>query len=145
MAERTLTAANAVITLSAPDVFGSPFTLQGFATDDVYGVDSLDIAETAMGVDGRLSGGYVPREVKQTFMLQADSASVDFFEQLYAAQVAQRTIYRISGVTIVAALEKKYTMNRGLMMAYSPAPTLKKIAQPRSFGITWETLSPGPN
>jgi hypothetical protein len=142
---RTLTAANAIITLTASDVFPGPFRLQGFATDDVYSVDPLDIAETAMGVDGKLSGGYVPREVKQTFMLQADSESVDFFEELYAAQVAQREIYRVNGITIVASVGKQYSMSNGLLTSYSPAPTAKKILQPRSFTITWESLSPGPN
>lgn len=144
MAERTLTAANAIITLSVAEVFPAPYNLQGFATDDVYAVEDLDVAEVAMGVDGKLSGGFVFREVKQTYMLQADSASVDFFEQLWSAQQSNRTIYRISGVTIVSSVAKQYAMNRGLLTRYSPAPTAKKILQPRSFGITWESLTASP-
>lgn len=141
---RFLTAADIVATLSLPDIFPSPFQLQGFATEDVFSTDSLDIAETMMGVDGKLSGGYVPREVKQTFMLQADSASVDYFEQIYAAQVAARQLYAFTGVFTIPAVEKTYNGNRGFMTGYKPLADAKKVLQSRAFVITWETMSPGP-
>jgi|SRR5579872_546247 len=141
---RTLTAADAVIILNAPDVFSAPQQLQGFATDDVFSVNSLDIAETMMGVDGKLSGGYVPVPIDQTFMLQADSDSIDFFEAIYAAAVQQRTIFYLSGRTVLRSTEKRYVMTRGLMVGYTPMPNAKKVLQPRPFIIRWESVSPSP-
>lgn len=142
---RFLTAADIVITLTNPAVFSAPFTLQGFATDDVFSTESLDIAETAMGVDGKLSAGYVPKPVMQRIMLQADSPSIDYFEAIYAAQVAQRATYPFTGVMVIPATEKTYNGNRGFLIGYSPTPTAKKTLQPREFGLAWENLSPGPN
>lgn len=141
---RFLTAADIVIILSAPDVFPAPFQLQGFATDDVFSTETLDIAETMMGVDGVLSGGYVPREIKQRFMLQADSLSIDYFEAIYAAQVAQRALYAFTGVFTIPAAEKTYSASRGFLTGYMPTPSIKKVLQPREFSITWATMSPGP-
>lgn len=141
---RFLTAADIVITLSVPDVFPAPFQLQGFATDDVFDTDDLDIAETQMGVDGNLSAGFVPREVKQRFMLQADSLSIDYFEQIYAAQVQQGRVFPFTGVQRIPAVEKAYNGSRGFLTGYKPTPSGKKTLQSRAFGITWQSLLPGP-
>jgi hypothetical protein len=142
---RFITAADAVIILSCPAVYPTPFQLQGFATDDVFSTDSIDIAETMMGVDGRLSGGYVPREVRQTFNLQADSESIDRFETIYSTQVTQRAIYAFSGVFTLKSVQRTYNASRGFLTGYTPSPTAKKVLQPRQFIITWEGFSPGPS
>lgn len=141
---RTLTAADALITLSIPDVFGAPFNLDGFATDDVYDMPEIDVAETAMGVDGRLSAGFVFRPVTQAYMLQADSLSVDNFEQLYSQQQQNHQVYVITGVTTLLAVGKQYAMSRGFLRNYSPAPAGKRILQPRRFGIEWQSVLPQP-
>lgn len=141
---RSLTAADAVIILSFPDVFSAPFQLQGFAADDVFNTDAIDIAETSMGVDGRLSAGYVPREVPQNYMLQADSPSIDRFEQIYAAQVAGRVIFRCTGTIMLRSTEKTYSGSNGVLSNYTPTPAAKKILQPRAFRVTWESLLPAP-
>ena len=83
----TLTAANAVITLTVPFLFPTPVQLQGFSADNIYDMDNVDQIETAMGVDGILSGGFVFNPVNQTFVLQADSPSIAFFETWAATQV----------------------------------------------------------
>lgn len=141
---RFLTAADIVIVLSVPDVFGAPFQLQGFATEDVFNTDAIEISETQMGVDGNLSAGYVPREIPQKFMLQADSTSIDYFETIYARQVAQRAVYPFTGIFTIPAAEKTYNAVRGFLKGYSPTPSVGKVLKPREFGITWQTMSPGP-
>jgi hypothetical protein len=141
---RTLTAADVLITLSVAEVFGAPFTLHGFATDDVYDMPEIDVAETAMGVDGRLSAGFVFRPVTQAYMLQADSLSIDQFETIYAQQQQNRSVYAFTGITTLLAVGKQYAMNRGFLRNYSPAAAGKRILQPRRFGIEWESVLPQP-
>ena len=63
---KTLTMANAVITLVVPAIELGPFQLQRFAADDVFNTGELDVAETSMGVDGNLSAGFVFRGVEVT-------------------------------------------------------------------------------
>ena len=143
MAARTLTAANSIITLTVAGLFDVPQQLQGFAADDIFDIDQVDSAEVVMGVDGKLSAGWIPKEIKQSFSLQADSASTDFFEGWYTAQQSARELYIAGAVIWLPATGRKYTMTRGFLTNYSASPNAKRILQPRKFMVTWQGLSSG--
>lgn len=140
---KTLTAANSVLLLSIADLFPIPQQLQGFAVEDVFDVDNIDSAETAMGVDGKLSAGWVPMAVKQGITIQADSDSIVIFENWYSAQQAARELYFATMSVYLPAVERKYALTKGVLSNYSPIATAKKILQPRKFTITWESISQG--
>ena len=144
MAGRNLTAANATIFITAPDVFGGPVQLQGFSSDNVYDMADIEPVETAMGVDGVLSGGYTPKPIPQGFMIQADSLSVDFFEAIQSWQAQNLGVETLSGTTLLLGPHKLYTMPKGFLTGHSPAPSAHKILQPRKFTITWERVNPAP-
>jgi len=139
---KSITSANSVIMLSITGLFPVPQQLQGFAADDVFDNDPLPSAETIMGVDGRLSGGFVFVEVKQNYALQADSASIDIFDQWWAAQQQIRDVYTANGVVLLTTVGKKWTMTKGFLTNYKPIPDIKKLLQPQRFTITWERISP---
>ena len=139
---KTLTAANCVLLLSIPGLYDTPQQLQGFATDDVFSSETIAPAETMMGVDGKLSAGWTPVAIKQTFNLQGDSDSVEIFEDWYAAQQRRRETYFASGRAHIPSIARKYIMRRGILTGYSPTPSVKKIVQPRVFEITWEAVLP---
>lgn len=141
---KSITSANAVLTLAVDSVFNTPQRLQGFAADDIYDTDTIDPAETVMGVDGVLSAGFVYVPVKQNFALQADSPSISLFDQWYAAQQAAVDIFRASGVIRLPAVGKSYTMNGGVLTGYKSMPDGKKILQPQRFSITWASIVPAP-
>lgn len=141
---KTLTSANSVLLLSIKGLFDVPFQLQGFSADDVFGVDDLDIAETMMGVDGKLSAGWVPKEVKQAVFLQADSDSTAFFEAWYQAQQSARELYFATGLARLPSVNRSYVMQKGVLTQYSPIATAKKVLQPRKFTITWEAITAAP-
>lgn len=140
----SLTGANAVIMMSVAGVFPAPQQLEGFAADDVFDTDAIESAETVMGVDGRLSAGFVYVPVRQNYSLQADSPSIDFFDTWWATQQQQRDIFRSTGVTILSAVGKKWNMTRGVLTSYTPIPSVKKLLQPQRFAITWEAILPAP-
>jgi hypothetical protein len=141
---RNITAANATILLTAPDVFGAPVQIQGFSADNIYDTDSVEPVETAMGVDGILSGGFTPRPVDQVFMVQADSTSIDFFEGVFAWQQQNLGVETLSGTTLLLSTQKFYMMPKGFMVAYTPLPAAHRILQPRRFTIRWEKVFPSP-
>lgn len=141
----TLTTANAVITLTIPGIFSQPQQLQGFTVDDVADVDTLSVAETLMGVDGILSGGFVFNSVKYTYSLQADSPSVFVFDQWYTTEKAQREKFIANGGLLMKSLGTKWTWTKGFLQEYSPAPKVKRVAQPRVFSITWQDVQPQPS
>lgn len=138
----TITAANAVLTLSVTNLFPVPQQIQGFAADDVFDTEDLETAETSMGVDGKLSAGFVFNPVKQGFTLQADSASNDFFESIYAAELAARDKFELNGSVLLPAVGKLYTMTTGYMNGYKPISDAKRTLQPRKFMITWQSVLP---
>jgi hypothetical protein len=141
---RNITAANATIFISAPDVFGSAQQLQGFSADNIYDTDAIEPVETMMGVDGNLSGGYTPKPVDQVFMVQADSDSIDTFEQIQAWQQQNLGVETLSGTTLLLGPQKFYTMPKGFLVAYQPLPPAHKVLQPRRFTIRWQNVFVAP-
>jgi hypothetical protein len=137
----SITSANAVLLLSVPGIFNVGQLIQGFASDDAFDIDPVESAETMMGVDGIFSAGWIPKEKKQNVTLQADSRSVFFFDQWYAASQAVREVYKGSGVIISEALGVKYQLDNGVLSSYSYLAPHKKVAQPRKFIITWGRIS----
>lgn len=150
----TITGANAVFTLSiAPPalaaqvsatLFAAPVQLQGFAADDAFATEPVASVETLMGVDGFLSAGFVYVPVRQNISLQADSASNDLFDLWWNSMQTTRDVYLAQGIIILTTIQKKYTLTNGSLTTYHPLADVKKLLQPRRYGITWERSSPAP-
>lgn len=141
---RSLTAANAVIMLAVPGLFSVPQQLQGFAADNVYDIGNLDVAETAMGVDGYLSAGFVYNPIDQTFTLQADSLSNDFFDAWVAAVRQGTTALRCNGSTTLPALGKTYVHTNGVLVNMPPMSSAAKILKERKFLVRWQSVVANP-
>ena len=99
-----ITSANSVLTLVVPALFPAPQQLQGYATDDAFADEALQLSESVMGVDGRKSAGYTPAITKQTITLQADSPSMSFFEAIMQAMKQQRGVLRIEGSLVIPSI-----------------------------------------
>lgn len=137
----TLTSANSKMSLSVPDVFPVPQAIQGYAADDAFDTDNVAPNEVLMGVDGLLSGGYTPYPVKLKIMLQANSPSIATLDQ-WAQAMGQATDAFPANLTIVApSLGKIFTFTKGFLTGYVPTPPGKKIFQPQTFEITFESVS----
>ncbi len=142
--DRTLTAANAVIMLGVTGLFDTPRRLQGFAADNVATIDPVTNTETSMGIDGRLSAGFIHNPIQQSITLQADSESVDMFEFWHASQKQRRETYWAFGSILLRATGKRYTMTRGVMTAASLMPAINRTLQPRQFTLVWQDVTVGP-
>lgn len=140
----TLTAANSVYMLTIIGLFDVPQQLQGFAADDMWDTDAVESAELLLGVDGVLSAGWVPTMKKQTISIQADSASNLLFDGWATAQESARELY-VAGATIrLPGVATSYALVRGFLTSYRPMPPVKKILQPRQYGVTWNLILPAP-
>ena len=71
-----ITDANSVVILSVDDLYPAGVQIQGFSTDTAWTAGDSQIAETRMGVDGRLSAGYTPQPRTITISLEASSPSL---------------------------------------------------------------------
>src|SRR6202000_2283808 len=86
-----ITSANSVFAITVPGLFNTPVQLSGYATDKAWSTDAQELAETQMGVDGRLTGGMTPSPVNQTVTLQADSPSKAIFKAIASAMKTNKS------------------------------------------------------
>jgi len=141
----SITSANAILTLSVTGITSSPVQLQGFSADNIYDAPETEIVQTAMGVDGVLSGGFVYNAVTQVIELQADSPSNAFFEQWAQTMFQVRDVFVAQGQTNLVALGRTYTMTKGFFTnAHQFAPAAK-VLQRRRYTIQWERVIGQPN
>jgi hypothetical protein len=138
-----ITAANAILIISVPGLFPVPQQIQQFAADDVYDLDEIESVETLMGVDGKLSGGFVWKPQPQTIMLQADSPSNDIFDTWQTNQIAGLRTYIANGVLTIPNLGIKFIQTTGYLSTYK-LPGAKRLMQPRRFRLTWQQVVPAP-
>lgn len=139
---RTITSANAVFTLSIPDIFPVPITLQGFATDDAFDNENVELAEAKMGVDGRMSAGYTPNPTKMTLHFQADSDSIDIIEQWGGAMKAAQEVFFAQASIVMQSVGRSYTFTQGALTGFKNLPDAKKLLEPVTYTITWESVNP---
>lgn len=136
----SITSVNSVVMLGITGLYTVPQQLQGYTADDIFDTESIVPAEIVMGLDGRLSAGYVPVAVTQHYSLQADSASNSLFEAWQAAQTAAKEIYFANGIVHLSSVGRSYVMTNGVLSSYAPMSDAKKTLQPRKFSITWESV-----
>lgn len=142
MPDTTITSANSVFTISVPGLFPAPVQLQGYSADRAWNTDNVEMAETQMGVDGRMTAGYTPNPVKQTISLQADSPSKEVFNAIARATKAARDIYYISGNITLPSTGESFVCSRGVLQSRKPLPDAGKVLQPMDFMIIWESIDP---
>lgn len=140
MADTTITSANSVFTIVVPGLFPAPVTLKGYSTDKAFATEAVDLAEVQMGVDGRMTAGYVPNPVKQTVSLQADSPSKDIFSAMIQSMKTAREIFYITGSISLPSTGEVFAMTRGVLTNAKQIPDANKVLAPQDYVITWERV-----
>lgn len=140
----SITSANSILQLGAAVVFPTPLQIQGFTTDDIYGVGAIKPNDVKMGVDGIMSAGKIWQAVPITYHLQADSISNDFFDQLKQAEDAAVDTFRLFGIIVLPSISKKFTLQNGALTNYTPVPPAGTLLRERAYEVTWERIIPAP-
>lgn len=141
MVDRTITSADSTFVISSADFALAATILSGYAADAAFAMDNAVTAETSLGVDGKLSAGWVPRSYNQTITLQPDSPSRPLFDAIVTAQDAARTVYRLNGVVTLPGNQYSHSLARGVLKSYSAMANAQKILQPVTFVIEWERVT----
>jgi len=136
----TITSANSSFALIIPGVYSAPQSIQGYATDDAFTAEAVEKVEAMMGIDGKLSAGYIFNPYKMTVTLQADSASLALFTNWQLAQDAVREVIAASATIIIPSIGFKYAMSNGYLTRFQAMPEAKKTLGPPKFEITWEKI-----
>lgn len=136
----TITSANSSFAIVIPGVYSAPQRVQGYATDDAFLVEAIEKVETRIGIDGKLSAGYIFNPYKQSVTLQGDSASFDLFNNWQLAQDAVREVIACSATIVHPAIGYRYALTNGYLSKFKPMPDAKKTLQTIQFEITWEKI-----
>jgi hypothetical protein len=140
----SITAANAVYLLSVTGLFPVPQQLQGFSADAAFDTDASEPAEVVIGVDGRMSAGYVPFLTRQTISIMPDSVSSLLFEDWLAAQKAAGEVYFANASITLISVNRAYVLTNGILTSIVSIPGTRKVLQARNFIITWGSIDPVP-
>ena len=140
----TITSANSTFTLIIPGVYPVPQLLQGYAVDDAFAIDSVDIAENQMGVDGQMASGFTPYMSVMTVAFQANSSSIIIMDNWLGAMNAAREVFPALGFINYPSVRKNYALNNGVLTKAKVLADAKKVLQPVQYVITWESIVPSP-
>lgn len=127
-----------------PALAGVGFKVQGYASDDAFSSDMVEAAQARIGVDGRMSAGYVPRLTPQQITLQADSPSIPLFDALVGAQDSIREVIFVDGSISLPSVNTTYVLTNGVLTRLTPIRPAKKVLEPVQYEITWESCVPAP-
>lgn len=141
---RNITSADAVFRLTIPGVFATAKKIEGFASDDAFMTEQIQIAETMIGVDGKMSSGFLPFITPQTITLQASSPSIDDFNLWVGAELVAKTIFQAQAVIQLPALSRQYVFTNGTLHDAKLLPDAKRVLQPVTYVIHWESVQPAP-
>lgn len=132
----TLTVANSSIVMTVEGLFPAGVTLAGYAADNVFEIGAVENGETQMGIDGKLSAGFVFNPIPFTLTLSADSESLDVFEQIWAREIATRNKLSVGLTVALPALGKRYSGRNGFLTSYQ-SPSGQRILQPAVAVLTF--------
>ncbi len=141
---KTITAANAKFSIAVPALVLPPFTLQGYSADAMFGFSPVEYAQVLMGVDGRMTAGFVPNPKPQEVTLMADSPSKAFFDAWVGGMEAIKELAYASAVIDIAAIGQSFIMTKGALTSAPPGVTAGKVLQPLVYTITWEGIQAVP-
>ena len=140
----TITAANSTFMLGVAGLFNIPIKMQGYAADDAFATDEIEMMEKYIGVDGKLSAGYIPYIVPFTFNLSPDSASNNIMDALIAAEKVAREKFMLNATIILPSTGFIYAFTTGYLDRGSVMPSAGKILKPRKFSLDFQDLSVAP-
>jgi hypothetical protein len=135
---RDITSADAQMILTVAELFPAGIPLQKFSADQSVIADEEVFAEVRMGVDGKLAAGYTPTPKPVTLMLEADSPSVLFMNQIINfQQVAMRTL-KMHLIILIPAQLRVFTYTNGVLVSGIVFPALKKVQDPLTYKFQFE-------
>lgn len=125
----TLTVANSSIAITVEALYPSSTILKGYAADNVFEAGTIENGEFSMGIDGKLSAGYVFNPIDFTLTLQADSDSLRIFEEIWQFEATNRTKLDIGMTVTLPSVGKRYGLVNGKVRSYK-APSGQRTLQP---------------
>lgn len=134
-----ITSSNAIIVYKDNMLVKAGMPLAKFATDQSLTSDEVPVAETRMGVDGKIAAGYTPNIVPVTIMFEADSPSWRLIEQSINIAKQAKTVVECEIIVTVPSVAKVYNYKKGVIKSLTNL-ALKKVLDPVTLKMDFEEV-----
>lgn len=134
-----ITSSNASIIYKDNMLVKAGIPLVKFATDQSLTSDEVAIAETRMGVDGKMAAGYTPNITPVTIMFEADSPSWRLIEQSMNIARQAKTVVECEIIVTIPSLLKTYHYKNGVIKSLTNV-AMKKVLDPITLKIDFEEV-----
>jgi hypothetical protein len=126
MADTTITSSNAVLHLTVSGLFNTPVKMLDWSSEKAFLFTPLQLAETRMTLDGRLTGGHI--------------RSKYFFSTLLSATKVKGDIFYLGGDLVLPATGENFVLTRGILTTVQQIPGAQKVLEDMDFIIEWESV-----
>lgn len=133
-----ITSANSVVTLQC-SLFS--VRLQQFSADAAYEGEDDQVAETRIGVDGKMVAGQVPNIKVVNLHLEASSPSLQYLQLLKRAMEVNRTVYTVNMVISQPSIGKRITYSTGVLQSAKDLADGKKVLEPTQWTFHFQDKS----
>lgn len=137
---RDITSANSTSVMVVEELYPSGFMWEQYATDSAVTQGDDTVAETRMGVDGKMVAGYTPSIKSLTATFEASSPAIPYLETLYQASQQNRRTYKVHLTITLPSIGKTFKYTNGVLKTAKPLPDLKKVLDPQSFAFDFEKM-----
>lgn len=134
-----ITSANAVVAISVESLFS--VNLENFSADSSFTTDTVQAAETRMGVDGHMAAGFTPAIKTVTINLEAGSPSATFLQLLRQAQEVNLKPYKVQMVISIPSIGKRYTFSNGVLQSFKELSDGQTVLSSTQWVFHFEGMS----
>lgn len=135
----SITSSNAIIVYKDNMLVKAGIPLVKFSTDQSLTSDEVAVAETRMGVDGKMAVGYTPNITPVTIMFEADSPSWRLIEQSLSIARQANTVVECELIVTIPALVKTYVYKNGAIKSLTNV-AMKKVLDPVTLKMDFEEV-----
>lgn len=135
-----ITSANAAAILTVSELYPGGIQLEQFAANTAIGIDSTQVAETRMGVDGHLAAGVIPNIFQVTINLEANSRSRKALANVFKAMRENYRPYTCNLVIQMTSTGETYNFRGGVLQTAQSMPGLETVLAPTSWVFHFESM-----
>ena len=140
----TITSANSVFTLAVKGLFPVAQVIQGYAADDSFTSDAVELSEGSMGVDGFAAFGKVKNLRMMSVTLMPSSPSLQMFDAIVSTMEGTGEVLALEGMIRMPSISRSYYLQNGVLKSAPPFPAHKKVLQPMVFQFMWQAIIGAP-
>lgn len=140
MVNKDITSANATAIMTVDMLYPAGFQLQMFGADAAINQDTVQVADTRMGVDGFMVAGFTPSIKAVTITLEAASPTFSYMMNIKRAMESTRRPYQCTLVCTVPSIFRIFTWTGGVLREGSAFPNMAQMLEPTTWTFHFENM-----